>query len=209
MRLPAQRLQRGAYRVSHHLIADLPAGKYTAGFAFAELTAAGPRELAWHDVLCEFEVHYNTSQPFAGYAYLPAQMSVSPLYTPKNHLFKSHDPRLQHQVGVRSDAYLSSNGEAGFLMYGPYLALPAGRYQLRIHCECQNFIAAGARLDVVMASGAIELMACDQIDLDSAGCIVMPPITLDQPCNDLEVRIWVNEQTQLQIIQLEITPNYF
>lgn len=68
----------GSYRVSYHLVADLPAGKYTAGFAFAEKLPEGQQELAWYDVLCEFQVHHQSSQPFAGYAYLPAQISLSP-----------------------------------------------------------------------------------------------------------------------------------
>jgi hypothetical protein len=69
---------RGSYRVSHHLIADLPSGKYTAGFAFAERLPNGQLELSWHDVLCEFQVHHSANKPFAGYAYLPAQIGLFP-----------------------------------------------------------------------------------------------------------------------------------
>jgi hypothetical protein len=69
----------GSYRMSHHLLADLPAGKYQAGFAFAErLPEGGQRELAWHDVLCEFQVYHQVSKPFAGKSYLPAQLSFYP-----------------------------------------------------------------------------------------------------------------------------------
>lgn len=74
-----QLLPGGSYRVSHHLAADLPAGKYTAGFAFAELLPEGEkRELAWRDVMCEFQVHHPAGKTFAGYAYLPAEISISP-----------------------------------------------------------------------------------------------------------------------------------
>lgn len=75
---PHKPLTSGSYCVSYHLIADLPAGKYTAGFAFAEkLADGGQNELAWRDVMCEFEVHHNVSKTFAGYAYLPAEISLS------------------------------------------------------------------------------------------------------------------------------------
>ncbi len=69
----------GSYRVSHHLVADLPAGKYTAGFAFAERLPEGDkRELAWRDVMCQFKVYHEVSKTFAGTSYLPAEISLYP-----------------------------------------------------------------------------------------------------------------------------------
>ncbi|MDY7573973.1 Wzt carbohydrate-binding domain-containing protein [Actimicrobium sp. CCI2.3] len=69
-------LSSGSYRVSHHLVADLHAGKYTAGFAFAELLPEGLTELAWRDVMCEFQVSRPVEKSFAGYSYLPADLSL-------------------------------------------------------------------------------------------------------------------------------------
>lgn len=74
-----QSLPSGSYRVSHHLVADLPAGKYTAGFAFAErLPEDRQLELAWRDVMCEFQVSHQAGKTFAGYSYLPAEISLCP-----------------------------------------------------------------------------------------------------------------------------------
>jgi hypothetical protein len=74
-----QSLPSASYRVSHHLIADLPAGKYTAGFAFAERLPEGrQRELAWREVMCEFQITHHVSKTFAGYSYLPAAISLNP-----------------------------------------------------------------------------------------------------------------------------------
>ena len=74
-----QSLPSGSYRVSHHLVADLPAGKYTAGFAFAERLPEGRQlELAWRDVMCEFQVSHQAGKTFAGYSYLPAEISLYP-----------------------------------------------------------------------------------------------------------------------------------
>jgi hypothetical protein len=70
-------LSRGSYRISHHLLAELPEGKYTAGFAFAERLPDGNRELAWYDKLCEFQVCHQTDRKFAGYVCLPAEMTLS------------------------------------------------------------------------------------------------------------------------------------
>jgi len=71
-----ENIRAGSYRVSHHVIADLPTGAYTAGFAFAERSPEGQRELAWHDLLCEFQVYHEVSTQCPGYAYLPAQISL-------------------------------------------------------------------------------------------------------------------------------------
>lgn len=69
-------LSSDVYQVSHHVIADLPAGKYTVGFAFAEKLPQGVKELFWQDVMCEFEVSRPIDKAFAGYAYLPAGISL-------------------------------------------------------------------------------------------------------------------------------------
>ncbi|MFM0274785.1 Wzt carbohydrate-binding domain-containing protein [Paraburkholderia aspalathi] len=76
-----QNLTRGSYRVSYHLIANLPAGKYTAGFAMSERLFDGIRDLAWYDKLCEFEVQHRIGRSFAGYANLPAEIAFSPVKT--------------------------------------------------------------------------------------------------------------------------------
>jgi hypothetical protein len=98
----------GSYRVSHHLVADLPAGMYTAGFAFAERLPEGLRELAWHDVLCRFRVIPQVAKPFAGYSYLPAEISLSPTgltapaITQPTGQLKALEPALSMAAGSRA-----------------------------------------------------------------------------------------------------------
>lgn len=104
-----QSLPAGAYPVSHNLIADLPAGKYTAGFAFVERLPNGPRELAWHDVMCEFQVYHQVNQVFSGHSYLPTEISLRPMGAaadqsgtePGLHRFRGSDSRLYTEVGER------------------------------------------------------------------------------------------------------------
>jgi len=68
------RVARGSYRVTHHVIADLPTGKYAAGFAFSEKLPQGKRDLAWVERVCEFEVVRAGSRVSTGYAVLSADM---------------------------------------------------------------------------------------------------------------------------------------
>ncbi len=76
---PHQWVPDGSYRATYHLVADLPTGRYTVGFAVAELLPEGKRELAWRDVLCDFDILHDPGKPFAGYAYLPAELSLRPV----------------------------------------------------------------------------------------------------------------------------------
>lgn len=77
--MPQSFLAPGNYRVNHQVKLALPAGKYFAGFAFAECTDQGYRELAWFEQLCEFHVRHRENKPSEGYADLPASMQVSPM----------------------------------------------------------------------------------------------------------------------------------
>ena len=67
----------GKFKATYNLIADLPIGAFTAGFAFADRTENGTRTLVWHDVLASFHVAPHTNKPFAGYADLPTQIGFT------------------------------------------------------------------------------------------------------------------------------------
>jgi hypothetical protein len=69
-------VETGGYRVFHRIIADLPVGTYTAGFAFAERTETGVNELYWTDVACEFRVSRAQTKTSVGYVDLPATINL-------------------------------------------------------------------------------------------------------------------------------------
>lgn len=69
-------VEPGTYRVVHHVIANLPIGSYSAGFAFTERLQVGEKQLAWFDSLCEFRISRSEDQVFAGYTYLPTEISL-------------------------------------------------------------------------------------------------------------------------------------
>ena len=82
--VPLQNIRPGLYRISHHIIANLPYGKYTAGFAFAEKSELGNSELYWAKANCDFRILAPSGKRFAGYVCLPASFSLSPR-NPENH----------------------------------------------------------------------------------------------------------------------------
>lgn len=72
-------LQPGTYAESWSIIANLPEGEYTAGFAFTECLPSGNRELAWFDKLISFRVTIARPTPSVGYVHLPAGISYTQL----------------------------------------------------------------------------------------------------------------------------------
>ena len=75
-------IKPGTHRVQYSLIADLPEGKYAAGFAFLDKREQGDRELAWYDKLLTFSVTVPRPQASIGYCSLPVEMKHVQLGAP-------------------------------------------------------------------------------------------------------------------------------
>jgi hypothetical protein len=122
------------------------------------------------------------------------------------HRFWGSDERLGTQVGKLLGRDISSTNQAGFLLFGPYLALAAGQYQILIRGTFGESGAAGARMDVAVNKGTL-ILAESALDepIDNRSLIVLP-LSLDMSCTDLEVRVWVEAASDITISLLEIQP---
>jgi glycosyltransferase involved in cell wall biosynthesis len=120
--------------------------------------------------------------------------------------FWGSDDRLGTQVGKRTGRDIVSTGQAGFLLLGPYIALAAGQYRVVIRGALKKNGAVGARMVVAVDKGALILAESALSRPDEDGCLVTMLISLDVPYTDLEVRVWVNENTDLHVSMIEIAP---
>jgi glycosyltransferase involved in cell wall biosynthesis len=116
------------------------------------------------------------------------------------------DSHFGTQVGKRTGREIVSTGQAGFLLFGPYIALAAGQYRVMIHGTLGENGVAGARMDVAVGKGTRILAHSALGKSDKSGCLVALPISLDTPCIDLEVRVWVEAVSNATISLLEIQP---
>ncbi|MGF6742040.1 Wzt carbohydrate-binding domain-containing protein [Paraburkholderia atlantica] len=206
-------LQSGWYRVTHHVVADLPAGAYTAGFAFAEQFSGSVEELAWRDSMCEFQVVHEVTKGFAGYSYLPATISLKPLeeetYEGGGSLltqsFLGSDQRLLTQVGRKEVTDIVCTGKAGCLIFGPYIPLAAGRYHICVKGVVGNAGSGGARMDVAIDQGKRLIAENVFPERGERDCLISLPIYLDTPCIDLEIRVWVTDESDLRVSAFEIS----
>ena len=119
-----------------------------------------------------------------------------------------NDARLQTQVGVRDlTRGLVADGRPGFLVYGPYIALPPGGYRVRVWASGPSGGNAEVRMDVAYSQGAKMLAATTVSGKPSE--VVAPIGTLDfeVPASgvaDLEVRVAVGEGSRLAVSHLTL-----
>lgn len=124
------------------------------------------------------------------------------------HRFWGSDNRLNTQVGQRLGRNMISTYSSGYLLFGPYISLPAGRYHIVVNGMIGKNGPAGAYLDIAIEKGEIILdkYIFDESNKDEQLASLF--ITLDQPCSDLEIRIWVSDTTNIQISLIEIQPQH-
>lgn len=115
--------------------------------------------------------------------------------------FRANDHRLHTQVGVRTGGAVRTDGRSGCLIFGPYCPVPAGRYRLTVEGWLRR--AAGARVDLTSAKGQTLLGESLLDAADTTGperpIYFALDFSLQQPCEDLEVRVWVTEESDLTI----------
>jgi hypothetical protein len=119
--------------------------------------------------------------------------------------FPVTDDRLKRQVGSLERQQLSTDGRGGFLVYGPYASLPAGRYRLRVLGEWQGEEETRAHVDIVTARGQQTVLhAALARELAVAGCLLEETFALAADVSDLEMRLQVDTSTQLRVFGIEL-----
>lgn len=114
------------------------------------------------------------------------------------------DARLATQVGRRTPSgSFEAQGAEGYLLFGPYLPLAAGRYRVSVLGAATA--GAAARVDVAHASGSRVLAEAQASD---AGEGVVARLEFDVPAGgvaDLEVRVFALPSTHLRVDGFRLT----
>ncbi len=110
---------------------------------------------------------------------------------------------LPSQVGVVGQGSSKrTNDNAGFLSYGPYAALDAGRYRLKVFGMAQA--PGGAYADVAVDKGTRILAKFPLQPLGST--LVRDAIVLiPADAQDVELRVWVSEDSVLQLTGYQLS----
>ena len=118
------------------------------------------------------------------------------------------DDRLQTQVGIRDPSRgMVAVGRPGMLVYGPYIALPAGAYQAQVWASEPSGGNAEAQMDVAYGQGASVLVAKSGRAVAGNKPEPMGTLEFEVPASgvtDLEVRVAVGEGSRLAVSHLTL-----
>ena len=119
--------------------------------------------------------------------------------------FSTDDARIGTEVGEHTLGLgLATTGKTGWLMFGPYIPLPAGNYQVALQGSVQEGHAGVVHVDVAQAKGvdvvaAVDLDAPALLAPSSPDGIAVLGFTLAKPSTNLEVRVRVTDASKLSI----------
>lgn len=110
------------------------------------------------------------------------------------------DGRVLSLVGIRRGDNLVADGRAGFLLYGPYVALPAGRYRLFVRGAAGKPAAGPGRLDVSVDRGSRQLAIIDAPVMHAKQMATLDFEVPEGGVDDLEVRLQVDKGSTTTIL---------
>lgn len=136
---------------------------------------------------------------------LPMLFSMSP--TSEKQCFLGSNSELKTTVGEKIGSIVHTTNRDGYLLFGPYLSVASGDYQVVIYGDIRSGKLGTASVDVAIRNGALVLAKGTLEGANSHGVVsVLSFIIPEGGCTDLEVRVWVSDDTDLQVSMIEIAP---
>lgn len=124
--------------------------------------------------------------------------------------YAADDGAIGSEVGERiPGAGLASQGRAGWLLYGPYAPVPAGRYRAVIRGSVLPGHDGHVHVDVAHSKGQVlvavlELDPAALVAGSSGGDLVVLPFELPQAVDDLELRLRVDAAGRVSVRSIQI-----
>lgn len=115
---------------------------------------------------------------------------------------------IYHQVGTRNDSGIQTDGQAGYLMYGPYQPMKAGEYILQITGRVKSN-GEHVIVDVVDHKADKAYARFEGLGINKAlpnNVLLEEKIILNKDVDELEVRVLVEEATSLFIDGYTLKP---
>jgi glycosyltransferase involved in cell wall biosynthesis len=113
-------------------------------------------------------------------------------------------------VGKRSGHRMVSTGEAGYLLYGPYIRLPRGLYRVSLTGSVGATGADGAFMEAACDIGAVVLGKVDVLELEDQGgveqTIASLEVVIEEETPDFEIRLEINALSSISVSMLVIEP---
>ncbi|RAN39214.1 hypothetical protein HY26_16695 [Hyphomonas sp. GM-8P] len=108
------------------------------------------------------------------------------------------------QVGTIQNGVLYTDERRGYLLFGPYNYIRAGSYCIRIDADLDR--AAGAYIDIASDNGATVLAKFPLKVGSDRSSLEKMLLSLDEPAQRLELRIFVESDTKLALRSVQLKP---
>jgi glycosyltransferase involved in cell wall biosynthesis len=122
---------------------------------------------------------------------------------PFQRVFHGSSKQLRTDVGRIEGRSLVSTGVAGYLMCGPYVALPTGRYRIVIRGQFILPPESAAYFEARFSNGT-QVLAREALFGHTESQIGDIGISLSRSCRDLEIRFHVDDLAEVRIDRIEI-----
>lgn len=134
--------------------------------------------------------------------------SAGPAYRswmPDNvHRFWGSDIRLLRSVGLNEGKIRKTEGKSGFLVYGPYYPINEGNYNINIAFKAYELV--GTEYIEIMSDGGTKCHWRRELKKGEVTYLVDDVVTFEANIADFEIRIWVDDETNLSLEWIVIRP---
>lgn len=114
------------------------------------------------------------------------------------------DPRMNVGVGKVDGTSLHTTAQGGVLTFGPYLPMPAKSYRIHAMGGART-VGPSAYIDLA-SNGGNQIHWKGQITAVEGRWSVDDVVSLDRPVKDLEIRVWVDAETDLSLEGIVLEP---
>lgn len=122
-----------------------------------------------------------------------------------DYLFDGCSRVLRSEVGLVEGRTLVSSGKGGYLLFGPYLSLPPGRFVAEIAWAYVVPVGANCRVRVIAGGGTSVLFELDvQPGTTKALGTTELLFQLEAACGDLEVQVQIGSKVEARVHSVRI-----
>ena len=128
-------------------------------------------------------------------------------YEKEEYTFSASD--LQGQLGSKKakSKYINNSDKKGYIIYGPYIELPKGDYEVKIFYSSSK--AAGIKYDISV-DGGINIVRKGQLNQNNTHTPLIKKIKVDETLinKKWEIRVWYNASGELSIDSITIVKTF-
>jgi glycosyltransferase involved in cell wall biosynthesis len=122
-------------------------------------------------------------------------------WLPKNDnliTYNVNHPAVHTQVGSMHAGQYVTAAKEGHLLYGPFIGLPLGQYELKIFGEVKEKGFPQSHADVSVSSGT-QILAHQYLDNANNNIIAHMQLDITEKVEGLEVRVWVPSDAYIKV----------